>query len=87
LNCNADMYALESRVTRSINGRAVHFDIPKWRDPLQPQLPYRISAQAASLRSLALPLEPDPVNRTFLLGTIRTFSFGGDNRCWPLDTN
>lgn len=42
------MYALESRVTRSINGRAAHFDIPKWRDPLQPQLPYRISAQAAA---------------------------------------
>ena len=48
LNCNAEMYALESRVTRSINGRAAHFDIPKWRDPLQPQLPYRISAQAAA---------------------------------------
>src|ERR1035438_549282 len=24
------------------------------------------------------PLKPDPVNRTFLLGTIRTLSFGGD---------
>jgi hypothetical protein len=24
------------------------------------------------------PLNPDLVNRTFLLGTIRTFSFGGD---------
>jgi hypothetical protein len=39
------MYALESRVTRSINGRAAHFDIPKWRDPLQPQLPYRIAPE------------------------------------------
>ena len=48
LNCNADMYALESRVTRSIYGRAAHFDIPKWRDPPQPQLPHRISAQAAA---------------------------------------
>jgi len=42
------MYALESRVTRSIYGRAAHFDIPKWRDPPQPQLPHRISAQAAA---------------------------------------
>jgi len=24
------------------------------------------------------PLKTDPVNRTFLLGTIRTFSFGAD---------
>jgi hypothetical protein len=24
-------------------------------------------------------LKPDPVNRTFLLGTIRTISFGGDS--------
>src|SRR5689334_15081875 len=28
--------------------------------------------------SLAPPPQPDPVNRTFLLGTIRTLSFGGD---------
>jgi hypothetical protein len=42
------MYALESRVTRSIYGPAAHFDIPKWRDPPQPQLPHRISAQAAA---------------------------------------
>src|ERR1022692_4166202 len=27
---------------------------------------------------LSPPLQADPVNRTFLLGTIRTLSFGGD---------
>ena len=48
LNCNADMYALESRVTRSIDGHAAHFDIPKWRDPPRPQLPHRFSAQPAA---------------------------------------
>ncbi len=31
------------------------------------------------------PLHPPPVKRTFLLGTIRTFSFGGDIRQIPID--
>src|SRR5579872_4016577 len=30
------------------------------------------------------PLQADPVNRTFLLGTIRTLSFGGDRHRRPL---
>jgi len=29
------------------------------------------------------PLQIDPVNRTFLLGTIRTLSFGGDSWLTP----
>ena len=32
------------------------------------------------------PLKPDPVNRTFLLGTIRTLSFGGDT-AWSPEPN